>query len=99
MDSDEAYDDHRQNQLDDAAEKITRGYLFTDFWRCTDDSIFLNYNEAVSYQYRIERGKIGQEPVEILTVNQVRRRRLKKRLQIIASNFLALFHRLHQKYL
>lgn len=98
MNSDEAYDNYRQNQLEDAAEKITRGYLFVDFWWCTDGEIFTNYDKALNHQYLIQRSSICQEHAEILSANQVRRRRLKKRLRITRESFLAFFHRERQKY-
>ena len=89
MNSDEAYDDYRQNQLDDAAEKVvTIKPYWQTLWMTTDGEGHQTEEEAISHQYRLERENNERVHVEILTVGQVRRRRLKKRLQIIASKIV-----------
>ena len=91
MNSDEAYDDLRQRQLEAAHENLRHVKpLHSYYWMCTDGEAFpeAEKDKAISYQYQLERENNERVPVEILTVGQVRRRRLKKRLQIIASKIV-----------
>ena len=63
-DPDKAHDDKMQNHLDDAVENVITAtdpnsrHWDEDFFQTTDKKQFDNYDDALSHQYKIERGAL-----------------------------------------